>query len=120
MCFIFLDSRMGGGSLALPAFRSLLENRVELQPLTDFKEELALADFYLAEARRRAERDPTFSGEKNHYYDNQPNNGNLHLKPRTGLHRSGRASRQDWPEYCLFILAWFPPRLVTHASDLAE
>jgi hypothetical protein len=26
-----------------------------------------------------------------------------------------RASRQDWPEYCLFILAWFPPRLVTPA-----
>src|ERR1700730_6548130 len=24
---------------------------------------------------------------------------------------TGYGSRQDWPEYCLFILAWFPPSL---------
>src|SRR5580704_2866367 len=33
-------------------------------------------------------------------------------KPRA---HSGHGSRQDWPEYCLFLLAWFPPRLVTPA-----
>jgi hypothetical protein len=27
--------------------------------------------------------------------------------------RARRGSRQDWPEYCLFILPWFPPRLLT-------
>jgi hypothetical protein len=33
----------------------------------------------------------------------------------------GHGSRQDWPEYCLFILAWFPPipSFVTSAPDLA-
>ncbi len=43
-------------SLALPAFRSRLENRVELAPLTDVKDALELAEFYLTEARRRAQR----------------------------------------------------------------
>jgi hypothetical protein len=28
-----------------------------------------------------------------------------------GCTHSGSASRQDWPGYCLFILAWFPPSL---------
>jgi hypothetical protein len=32
---------------------------------------------------------------------------------------SGRANRQDWPEYCVLILAWFPPRLIAPAPDLA-
>lgn len=41
-------------SLALPAFRSRLENRVDVLPLTDVKEAVALADFYLDEARRSA------------------------------------------------------------------
>jgi hypothetical protein len=26
---------------------------------------------------------------------------------------------ERWPEYCLFILAWFPPRLVTPGPELA-
>jgi hypothetical protein len=43
-------------SLALPAFRSRLENRVELAPLTDVKDALELAEFYLTEARQRAQR----------------------------------------------------------------
>src|SRR6202040_3055012 len=28
-----------------------------------------------------------------------------------GPTHSDRSGRQDWPEYCLFILAWFPPSL---------
>jgi hypothetical protein len=42
-------------SLALPAFRSRLENRVEVPPLRDAKDALELAEFYLNEARRRAQ-----------------------------------------------------------------
>jgi hypothetical protein len=36
-----------------------------------------------------------------------------------GCTQSRRGSRQDWPEYCLFILAWFPPipSFVTSAPD---
>ncbi len=41
-------------SQALPAFRSRLENRVELSPLIDVEKAIALADFYLSDARRRA------------------------------------------------------------------
>src|SRR3984893_5814555 len=33
--------------------------------------------------------------------------------------RSGHGSRQEWLEYCLFILPWFPPRHVTLALALA-
>jgi hypothetical protein len=43
-------------SNALPAFRSRLENRVELQPLHSTDEALALAAFYLDDARTRAEK----------------------------------------------------------------
>lgn len=41
-------------SNALPAFRSRLENRIELSALESAEEALALAEFYLAEARERA------------------------------------------------------------------
>jgi hypothetical protein len=30
-----------------------------------------------------------------------------------------RTRRQNWLGNCLFILAWFPPKLVTPAPDLA-
>jgi hypothetical protein len=42
-------------SLALPAFRSRLENRIELQPLNELDEALNLASFYLNEALKQAE-----------------------------------------------------------------
>ena len=42
-------------STALPAFRSRLENRVELQPLMDMESAEALAKFYTDEATRLAE-----------------------------------------------------------------
>lgn len=41
-------------SLALPAFRSRLENRVELTPLTEVDQAMGLAKFYLDEARQLA------------------------------------------------------------------
>ena len=41
-------------SSALPAFRSRLENQIELLPLTSFTEASNLADFYEGEARRKA------------------------------------------------------------------
>ena len=43
-------------SLALPAFRSRLENRIELQPLMNLQEAEALADFYLGVSREAAEK----------------------------------------------------------------
>lgn len=44
-------------SVALPAFRSRLENRVELAPLTELSQAVGLAEFYFDEARRRASHD---------------------------------------------------------------
>ena len=41
-------------SLALPALRGRLENQIELSPLKDEVEALALAEFYVDEARERA------------------------------------------------------------------
>ena len=41
-------------SVALPAFRSRLENTLVLSPLTEEEDALELAEFYLKEARRRA------------------------------------------------------------------
>ncbi|TCH98151.1 hypothetical protein EJV46_13205 [Roseococcus sp. SYP-B2431] len=41
-------------STASPAFRSRLENRIELHPLTELDEAIGLAKFYLDEARRNA------------------------------------------------------------------
>ncbi|MGC1304386.1 MAG: BREX system ATP-binding domain-containing protein [Caulobacteraceae bacterium] len=41
-------------SVALPAFRSRLENRVELSPLTEVDQAKSLAEFYLQEARTKA------------------------------------------------------------------
>ena len=43
-------------SLALPAFRSRLENRIELQPLLTVDDALELAHFYVNEARTNAQK----------------------------------------------------------------
>lgn len=44
-------------SVALPAFRSRLENRVELTPLAELDQAMGLAEFYWEEARARASRE---------------------------------------------------------------
>lgn len=44
-------------SVALPAFRSRLENRVELTPLMDVEQAVGLAAFYFDDARQRATRE---------------------------------------------------------------
>ena len=43
-------------SVALPAFRSRLESRIELAPLTELGQAKALSEFYLEEARAQAEK----------------------------------------------------------------
>src|SRR5580704_11598166 len=52
-------------------------------------------------------------------YTIQLHDANLMPVVECGCTQSRRGSRQDWPEYCLFILAWFPPipSFVTSAPD---
>ena len=38
------------------------------------------------------------------------------LRPPRAALTPAAAGRQDWLEYCLFMLAWFPPRFVTPAQ----
>ena len=50
----------------------------------------------------------------------QLQDANLMPVVECGCTQSRRGSRQDWSEYCLFILAWFPPipSFVTAAPGL--